>query len=308
MNKCNKCMRICIFVLSLLLVTVFLPVTVEAAGSVTVNVSKTFIRKAMEEGAPIVATALKGNSYSVVSTKQEGDLLWYEVLLRDGETKGYIRGDLVVFDAEGKVENNNTAVNDADDLLENITRVEPVKAKANTDVRVRAGASTNTSIIETIARRTEVTVDYYKLGTDGINWYHVVFDYNGEPVSGFIRSDLVTLLGNLTVVEAEPEPEEVFDEPVGESVPNQEEEKTDITETLEKEPVEENGKNETVVQKTEDVSSEKNEEAAFNVWAVVSVVELVIILALVAALVLKGKMPLKKKRPETNDLVFERLE
>lgn len=303
MKNNRKILCLSIYVFAFLLVASVFSVRADAAGTVTVEVSKTFVRESVEDGAPVLATAAKGSVYSVVKTVNSGDVVWYEVLLRDGVTKGYIRADLVTFDSTGIAENAETE--ETPDELDNVIYVEPIKAKANTDVRVRKGASTKTAIVETITRRTEVTINYYMLGSDGLNWYHVAFDYNGETVTGYIRSDLVTLLGILTVIEPEPEiPDGAeIDIPVDEPEPVLPSEKEPKQPSAVEESV---SKPEAVtVTDTGDNSDEGREEirGKANGWMIAAIIEAAIILALIGLLVFpKMKKKTSKKQSEESSI------
>jgi len=303
----RKILCLSIYVFAFLLVASVFSVRADAAGTVTVEVSKTFVRESVEDGAPVLATAAKGSVYSVVKTVNSGDVVWYEVLLRDGVTKGYIRADLVTFDSTGIAENAETE--ETPDELDNVIYVEPIKAKANTDVRVRKGASTKTAIVETITRRTEVTINYYMLGSDGLNWYHVAFDYNGETVTGYIRSDLVTLLGILTVIEPEPEiPDGAeIDIPVDEPEPvlPDEKEKEQSSLTEERKPEESTSAvADSTSERSNSIAIKEETPNSVNVWMIIAIAEAVIILALIGLLVFP-KMKKKTSEEQQEEMIIE---
>ena len=80
--------------------------------------------------------------------------------------------------------------------------------------KVRSDASTKDSIVTTLSKGQQVTVDCQKTGSDGKVWYHIsVVAGDGSAYSGFVRSDLVTL-GEMVPVQAPAEetPEEVVEE------------------------------------------------------------------------------------------------
>jgi len=80
-----------------------------------------------------------------------------------------------------------------------VNPVQPVSANVtgNTPVNVRKNASTTSDIVSKANGGLAITVNGTAKGTDGKDWYQVVFISNGSEVNGFIRSDYVKLNGEL---------------------------------------------------------------------------------------------------------------
>lgn len=186
----------------------------------TVSASSANIRASADPSSTVLASVLNGNKIEIIEevTGTDGNK-WYKVVI-DADSTGYIRSDLVT-KGEGSVPsaslapspspspqastapaapNTNVTVNTA-----GVVEVKPVSASVNNDqVRVRADSSTNADIVTTVKQNIMLTVHGTKAGNNNETWYYVSFTLDNAEVTGFIRSDYVTLSGELEPPEETP--------------------------------------------------------------------------------------------------------
>ncbi len=201
-------------------------VQAKAESTATVSVESAFIRSTASTSGTTVASAMKNDKLTIVETTTDSaGNTWYKVQV-DATTTGYIRADLVTLSGDTPttstpststpstststtVEQGGTPV-----VSEDIIQVTPVTGKTSGDVRVRKGPSTSTSVIDSVSSGTEVTVTGYEEASDG-KWYYL--SYNSK--TGYIRSDFISLDGELVPVTEEPQ---VDQEPDNEPAPEPE--------------------------------------------------------------------------------------
>lgn len=167
----------------------------------TVTASSARIRQEASTSSTAVGSVQSGATVTITGETTGADgKTWYQVETSDG-TKGYIRSDLVKKTDGGSTTNTNLTVNPSVE----VTQVEPIEATVagGSIVRVRTDASTSDSsgIITTVANGTKVTVSGQAAGTDNMTWYLVSFYSNDTVVKGFIRSDFLTLSGEVKPVD-----------------------------------------------------------------------------------------------------------
>ena len=167
----------------------------DSKGTVTATSAR--IRQEASTSSTAVGSVQSGATVTIISETTGADSkTWYQVETSDG-TKGYIRSDLVKKTDGGSTTNTNLTVNPSVE----VTQVEPIEATVTggSIVRVRTDASTSDSsgIITTVANGTKVTVSGQAVGTDNMTWYLVSFYSNDTVVQGFIRSDFLTLSGEV---------------------------------------------------------------------------------------------------------------
>ena len=108
-----------------------------------------------------------------------------------------------------------TATDTSASTIEGVTPMDLQYAQISVEAgKVRSNASTKDSIVVTLAKGDQVTVDGQKTGGDGKTWYHIsAVAGDGSAYTGFVRSDLVTL-GDMVPVETpvEETPEEPVEE------------------------------------------------------------------------------------------------
>lgn len=195
----------------------------ESQGKVTAN--SAYIRKEPNVTSQAVGGAEKDDVITIRGQVQGGDgYTWYQTFV-DSETLGYIRSDLVeitdgttpetVTTGETTATNPTTNTNTNETPAE-VAAVNPVSATVSggSSVRVRSNASTTSQIVKTVSNGLALTVTGTANGSDGKVWYQVSFSADNSEISGFIRSDFVTLSGELTpYTEEEPVPEEPVTDP-----------------------------------------------------------------------------------------------
>lgn len=169
----------------------------EGKGKVTATAAK--IRKETDVNSEVLGSVPEGKVIDIKSeVKDSAGTVWYEVYV-SGEVTGYIRSDLVE-KTDGTAPSATTPDTPAvmNPTVE-VTAVEPLAATitGSQAVRVRADASTNGSIIASVQTGAAVTVTGQATGTDGNTWYQVSYNADGTDVAGFVRSDYLTLSGEV---------------------------------------------------------------------------------------------------------------
>lgn len=189
----------------------------------TVTASSANIRSSADASSTILASVLQGDELTIIESVTGTDgKVWYKVFI-DANSQGYIRSDLIStsggnIPAVTPAPSNNTPQLNTNVTinLDGVEAVQPVGASVTKDnVRVRADSTTDSSIVTTVREDAALTVHGTKPGSNNEVWYQVSFLVDGTEVNGFIRSDFVTLNGELVPVVAEtPVPEQPADTPV----------------------------------------------------------------------------------------------
>lgn len=182
------------------------------------------IREEANTTSVALASVEAGDELSIKGkvTGTDGDE-WYQVFV-NADTLGFIRSDLV--EPEGTVSEIQLAsAAPAEESVELAAQtdgggagenqessgVEPMQNQnANVtggDVNVRAAAGTNSNKVAKAPNGTALIVSGKATGADGKIWYQVSLTVDGNEVSGFIRSDYVTLGDVIPEPEPEPTPE-----------------------------------------------------------------------------------------------------
>ncbi|HKM33303.1 MAG TPA: SH3 domain-containing protein, partial [Lachnospiraceae bacterium] len=192
------------------------------AAEGVVQASSANIRSSADPGSTILASVLKGDKLTIKeqATGTDGKT-WYKVFI-DGNTLGYVRSDLLSTTENVPVSTTTTTTttpevtpatnNDSSSLNTNVTvntegvsSVQPVSGSVAKDqVRVRADNTTSAGIVTTIKKDVVFTVNGTKTNATNEIWYLVNCVVNGTDVTGYIRSDFVTLTGDLLPVEETP--------------------------------------------------------------------------------------------------------
>jgi len=175
-----------------------------AQGQAKVVVRSANIRQSADANSTILGSAAQGSTVTVNGqTTDAAGTVWYQVFV-NADTLGYIRSDLV----ELVDENAAGAPDDSAAPTAEVTEVHPMSASVSgsESVRVRSDASTGSQIVAQARNGLEITVSGYANGTDNRLWYRVNFIADGSEVVGFIRSDYVTLSGELVDVTDESQP------------------------------------------------------------------------------------------------------
>lgn len=188
-----------------------------AQSQAKVVVRSANIRESADANSTIVGNAAQGATVTINGQANDASgTVWYQIFV-NADTLGYIRSDLVqLIDGNAPATSETPAETQAETPAEpaaEVTEVQPMNASVSgsESVRVRFDASTGSQIVAQAKRGLEITVTGYANGTDGRLWYRVKFVADGSEVVGFIRSDYVTLSGELVDKTEEPE-EPVIDE------------------------------------------------------------------------------------------------
>lgn len=176
-------------------------VTLQAeAARVKVTASSARVRKQASTTSDVVTSVSNGDSFTIQSEVTGTDgYVWYEISVNNN--LGYIRSDLAQ-----KVEGNSSTSSSSSNT-EAVTQIQPISAKVTGgQVRVRPDASTNGSVVTTVARDAVVTVNGMAQGADNKTWYSVSFRSGSNEITGFIRSDFLELAGEVVpMVDVMPE-------------------------------------------------------------------------------------------------------
>ena len=170
-----------------------------AEGKITATAAK--IRKEASTSSEQVGSAAQGATLTVTSQTTGADgKTWYLVTGFSGDTKGYVRSDLITVTGDvatttpvtgtGNSGNNSGATISPSVPVEDVV---PVTGKvAGEVVRVRADASTDGDVITTVQKNVELTIDGMATGTDNKTWFRISFVSGSNQVVGFIREDYIT--------------------------------------------------------------------------------------------------------------------
>lgn len=201
--------------------------TVYVSAVLCMVVAMTITSNAVTKGK-VIANAAKvraeanTNSAQVGSVQKDGIVVineevtgadgkvWYKVTF-DTDKTGYIRSDLMskYEEAEEGGEGSQGPV-----IAQGVTPVNPVPAKVSgSQIRVRNSASTAGDIVSTLEKDTIVTVLGTATESNGKIWYQITYN---DTVNGFVRSDFVTLQGDLTAPEQTPPEQPGEEEPPAE--------------------------------------------------------------------------------------------
>ncbi len=187
------------------------------AATAKITASSVRVRKEASTGSDVVTSVSNGDSFTIQAEVNGSDgYVWYQISVNN--QIGYIRSDLAQ-KSEGGSTTTTTGTSTA-----NVTEVQPISAKVTGgQVRVRPDASTNGSVVTTVAKDTVVTVNGTAEGADNKLWYKVSFRSGNDDITGFIREDFLQLAGEVVPLnevtpevpaDDNPPVEEVPDEPV----------------------------------------------------------------------------------------------
>lgn len=172
----------------------------ETAGIVSADAAK--VRKEPNTSSDVVAGLLRGSTVMVTDeVTDSAGMVWYKVNVENNT--GYIRSDLLI---KATTSTGNTTTSDttaSNTATQTESKPEPTTAKAIAETkayvnfesaRVREGASTNHEIVGSAVENTPVVITGEAKGNDGKLWYQVKYNNAaGREVTGFIRSDLLTI-------------------------------------------------------------------------------------------------------------------
>lgn len=169
----------------------------------TVNQKGIVIRSEAGVDSEVLSSASAGSTLTVSDavTGKDGRT-WYVVFI-NGNTKGYIRGDLLTLDdkksdakAKSSAENGAlgaTVTSNPETAAETEVKQSGSGKVSGDGVRIRSLSSTSSSVVAVAAKGTKVKLLLKATGTDAKIWYQVSCKLNGKEVVGYIRSDLVKI-------------------------------------------------------------------------------------------------------------------
>lgn len=209
------------------------PEYVYAESTGTVNVDSAKVRADASTTADTVSAVSNGGVVTITEEKTDASgNVWYHVTLSDGKT-GYIRSDLLTVTADTSAETETTTEATTEDagagapdtagvdlnaiaVPDGVTPSDFQKATVSVAAgKIRSDASTNDSIVATLASGDNLVMAGSKTGADSKTWYYVAFINEGTQKTGFIRSDLINPGEVISVAAPEEEvmPEEEVQEP-----------------------------------------------------------------------------------------------
>ncbi len=174
------------------------------------------VRSSASTTSEAIASLTQGDTFEIKGQTNGNDgYIWYEIAVNATQT-GFVRSDLVeVTDGTTPANNDNSNTNTTTTTAtvtvnsDGVTVVDTVSGMTNSDVNVRADASTNSEIVAKVQNGLTLSVTGTKMGTDGNTWYYLTFTKDGVSTTGYIRSDFVNLSGELKEPQSEAEPEPV---------------------------------------------------------------------------------------------------
>lgn len=158
----------------------FFTLTVLADTPGTITGDNVNLRSEANTTSTVLAKLKSNESVTIIEETNGSDgNKWYKIKTNGGTT-GYVRSDFV---KSGSAAPTTT-----------VTAVEEKKAYINSTgaVNIRKEASTKSDVVANAQPKSEVTVTGETTATDGYKWYQIKFTANGNNMTGFIRSDLLT--------------------------------------------------------------------------------------------------------------------
>ncbi len=155
------------------------------------------IRAQMSTESETVGSIEYGKTIEILKAeKDSAGTVWYKVSVANGGY-GYIRSDLVK--ANGNIEvtastANTQSVQPAETVPTTVD-AQSATVDSSSNANVRASASTDGRVIQSLPKGTGITVIGEATGGDGKKWYQITCNYNGKDIEGYIRSDLISLGG-----------------------------------------------------------------------------------------------------------------
>lgn len=182
-----------------------------ATSAAKVTAKAANIREEASATSTAVGSAKENDKIEVLGQTVGADgKVWYQIYV-NGTNTGFIRSDLVEItdgSTPPSIDGGNaatttptpstgTAAGNVD--AEQVTPVGGKVSGSNT-VRVRTSPTTanNNNILTSVNNGTEVTVVARATGADNMVWYQIKFTVDNKEAIGYIRSDYVTLSGELT--------------------------------------------------------------------------------------------------------------
>ena len=191
MKKLQKKLRILTLVLiaGLLFSSVTIPVEAFIKKSGTVNEAVTLRQNAASDSAQVMQLT-SGQQVTVNDELTAGDgTKWYQVFVND-TTIGYVPAGMITLSGSS----DDAQASGTGTTMQTVTITERVgTVTANSAVRVRAQATTSSDQVASMDPNDTFLVLEDTNADDGYTWHKIEFDDNGTTVTGYVRSDLVTV-------------------------------------------------------------------------------------------------------------------
>ena len=165
------------------------------------------IRKEANTSCDVVGSATYGETFDIINEVTGSDgKIWYQISYEEDKL-GYVRSDLV------EKSGSTTTTTPSTSVASEVTDLQPVNCTVTGgQVNVRSNASTSGSKVAQVQQGVVMTINGQAKDSEGKTWYRVTFTSNGGDVTGFVRSDFVSVSGDLTPVTQPDAP--VVDTPV----------------------------------------------------------------------------------------------
>ncbi|MBO5088628.1 MAG: SH3 domain-containing protein [Lachnospiraceae bacterium] len=154
-------------------------------GYVNAKVTSTLnVRKSAKSSAKVLVKIPVGTKVTIVGITLKSSNYWYKVKVTyNKKTRtGYVSSKYITLGTQTNTGNSNTP---------EVTPKEQkgyVNEKVTSTLNVRKEASTQSVILMSIPKKTEVTI----LGTSG-TWYKVTVTYNSKTVTGYVAKEYITI-------------------------------------------------------------------------------------------------------------------
>lgn len=175
-----------------------------AEGKITTTSAK--IRKEANTSCDVVGSAAYGETYDIINEVTGSDgYTWYQISYEEDKL-GYVRSDLMQ-KIGGDTSTPSTTASE-------VTELQPVNCSVTGgQVNVRSNASTGGSKVAQVRAGEVMTINGQATDSENKIWYRVTFTSDNGDVTGFVRSDFVSVSGELVPV-TETQAPEVVDPPV----------------------------------------------------------------------------------------------
>ena len=175
-----------------------------ATGTVTAGTAK--IREKASTDSSVVASTSKGAKIDIVGAEKDSSgTVWYKVPVSGG-SYGYVRSDLVETSDTISVTESTSSSSTSTSTSTSTSKPEATvptaigeqaaTVKCSSNVKVRAGASTQHDVVTSLPDGTAITLIGEANDAAGNKWYQLRCEYNGKTVEGYIRSDLIAIGAN----------------------------------------------------------------------------------------------------------------
>ena len=197
------------FVVAIMVFGLFAIPSLAATGTVTAGTAK--IREKAGTDSSVVASTSKGAKIDIVGAEKDSSgTVWYKVPVSGG-SYGYVRSDLVETSDTISVTESTSSSSTSTSASTSASKPEATvptaigeqaaTVKCSSNVKVRAGASTQHDVVTSLPNGTAITLIGEANDAAGNKWYQLRCEYNGKTIEGYIRSDLIAIGSNASSVD-----------------------------------------------------------------------------------------------------------